>query len=313
LNPIEEDSLPEVNLGIIIPAFNCRETIEETLASLQAIERGWQHVAELVICDDASTDDTIAVIKTTDFNRCPLRLLCHETNLGEGQCYATMAASLPLDVNWFLILHADDLAEKNFLERNIDIARRCCSRVAAVSSNYWVFGKGTEQLILGHDPAEDVIVWRGSKHDEIMHTVSVGTWWHISGALVNRAVWEKLGGRDPTLPQLGDWDLMLRWQQNGYVVGHGLIPTTKYRIATGSVSSQSYLEFRDIRERTLIIMRHPALFTRKLRIRAAVKLALQALRRILKLILIGKPGHALRGAALSASCVLTLAWACRSS
>jgi glycosyltransferase involved in cell wall biosynthesis len=293
-------------LGIIIPAFNCRDTIAETLKSLQTIECGWQHVAEVVVCDDASTDGTIAVVKAVQFNRCPLRVLYHETNLGEGHCYDTMVASLPEEVNWFLILHADDLAEKNFLKRNIDIAQRCCSRVASVSSNYWVFGEGAAQPLLAHHPPEDVIVWRSGKRDELMHTASVGTWWHISGALVNRAVWRKLGGRDPRLPQLGDWELMLRWQQNGYIVGHSLISTTRYRVARGSVSSQSYLEFRDLSERTLIILRYPALFTRRIRAAAAVRLSLQALRRILRLFLIRKPGYALRGSCLMASCVLKL-------
>jgi glycosyltransferase involved in cell wall biosynthesis len=295
----------KVKLAIIIPAFNCHDTIAKTLASLQAIEYGWQHVVEIVICDDASTDDTVAVIKAANFNRCPLKLLYHGRNLGEGQCCATMTGSLWPDVSWFLILHADDLAEKNFLERNIEIVRRCCSRVASVSSNYWVFGRGTV-LKLAHDPPKDVIVWRGGKPNELMHTISVGTWWHISGALVNRAVWEKLGGRDPTLPQLGDWDLMLRWQHNNYIVGHSLIPTTRYRIAAGSVSSRSYLEFGDLHERTLIILRYPALFTRKLRISAAAKLAVQASRRILRLLLAGQMGYALRGAARSISYVIKL-------
>ena len=295
-----------MKIAIVIPAYNCRGTISETLESLQRVCLGWEHVAAVIVCDDASTDDTVEVVKASMFDRCRLQLLRHETNRGEGACYGTMVAALSADVNWLLILHSDDLVLENFLTRNVEIARRCPERTAAVSSNYYVFSGSDERL--AHIPPQDLIVWRGGKTDEITHTAVAGTWWHISGSLVNRILWEKFGGRDPCLPQLGDWDLMLRWQKNDYLVGHSLIPTTKYRLTSGSVSAQSYLQFRDLLERVTVITRHPTVFTRRLRLRAAWSLALQATRRTVKLTLAGKLNYALRGALASATCIFRLSF-----
>ena len=296
-----------MKFAIVIPAYNCRATISETLESLQRVCSGWEHVATVVICDDASTDDTVEVVKASTFDRCPLRLLRHETNRGEGACYRTMVAALSAaDINWLLILHSDDLVLENFLTRNAEIASRCPERAAAVSSNYYVFSE--RDVRLAHMPPQDLIIWRGGKTEEIMHTAVAGTWWHISGSLVNKTLWEKFGGRDPSLPQLGDWDLMLRWQENDYLVGHSLIPTTKYRLTVASVSGQSYLQFRDILERVTVITRHPTVFTRRLRLKTAWSLALQASRQIAKLTLAGELECAARGTLASAMCIFRLSF-----
>ena len=284
---------PEVTLAILIPAYNCRDTISETLASLQAIKTGWDRIEKVVVCDDASTDDTIDVINAVHFDRCRLELLRHDINRGEGHSYTTMVAALSPSVEWFLILHSDDLALDNFVDRNLELANRCGPRVAAVSSAYYEFDQHGEKL--SYSQPEDLVVWRGDAHDDLMHTAVVGTWWHISGSLVNRAAWEHYGGRDPALPQLGDWDLMLRWQRDGHMVGHSLIPTTKYRVTAKSVSSKSYLEFRDIAERAAVILRHPDIFTPAMRRRIGLWLGLQAGRRIVKLIAHGKVRAAATG------------------
>ena len=85
------------------------------------------------------------------------------------------------------------------------------------------------------------------------------------------------------MPQMGDWDLVLRWQSSNYMVGHSLVPTTKCRkTGIGSVSSQSYVEFRDFKEKARIILNHPNIFRAPLRISLAGVMARQAVRRILK-------------------------------
>lgn len=294
-----------VKFAILIPAYNCERTIAATLSSLQEIAAGWEHVDSVIVCDDSSSDCTVSTINATKFDRCRLVLLRHEKNQGEARCYCTMLASLPPEVTWFLILHSDDLALNCFIARNLELVSRCPPNVATVSSNYFVFDDTSEEL--AHQPSEDVIVFRGASHSDIQHTARVGTWWHISGALVNRALWEKFGGRDPTLPQAGDWDLTLRWQSHNYVVGHSLLPTTKCRKGVvESVSSQSYLQFRDLKEKTRIIFKHRKVFGIRLRTVMSLILAEQATRRIVKLILIGKFRNAGAGFWITIRCLAAL-------
>src|SRR5215469_838165 len=161
-----------MNLAIVIPAFNCATTVGETLNSLQNISRGWDCVSNVLVCDDGSSDNTVQVVESFPFNRCRLTLIRHNTNKGEAVCYQTMVRALPNNLDWFLILHSDDLALDCFLERNLEILRQCDSRVAAVSSNYYVFNGHTDTL--GHTPVEDRIVFRGIANDEISHTAAVG-------------------------------------------------------------------------------------------------------------------------------------------
>lgn len=288
-------------LAILIPSFNCRDTIPETLRSLDNISEGWDQISSVVVCDDSSTDDTANFVASTKWSHFEVKLLRHDQNQGEGRCYATMVQTLPADVEWFLILHSDDLALPNFLKRNFEIAKSCDEHVAAVSSNYVVFGNGVERL--AHEPAEDVIIWRSDKPEDIEHTAVVGTWWHVSGSLIRRSAWIEQGGRDTTLPQLGDWDLMLRWQQAGLLLGHSLLPTTKYRLGSTSVSSVSHLKFRDIQERAEVISRHPLVFTPLRRRRIALSQAVAGLKRATKLVFQGQPRLALNGVRVSMAAV----------
>jgi glycosyltransferase involved in cell wall biosynthesis len=243
------------------------------------IEFGWEAVDELFVCDDCSSDRTYETIKAIPFDRCKLRLLRHERNMGEAATYKTMTDLVSPAVEWLLILHGDDIALSNFLTRNLEIISKCSDDVAAVSSNYYAFN--SMGINLAHSPAVDEIVFRGSSPHDISHTAHVGTWWHISGSLVRARHWVKFGGRDGAFPQLGDWDLMLRWQSSGLRIGHSLIPTTQYRISEpASLSSVSYKTFRDVKERAEIINRHPSIFTRISRIKLSTWLSAVVVRRI---------------------------------
>ncbi len=271
-------------IAIFIPAYNCGRTIEETLYSLQKVEKGWDGVYGLFICDDASTDNTRSVVKAVKFNRCNVNIFYHEVNRGESACYQTMIKALPPHVEWFIILHSDDLALENFLTRNIDIICQCPDKVASVSSNFYVFGNGQERL--ANDP-QNLIVWRGSDPADIEYTARIGCWWHISGALIHRNSWELVGGREPSMPHSGDWDLIIKWQVAGSLVGHSLIPTTKYRLSSTNLSSRHYLHFIDIHERAQVVRRYPTVFPPSIRRRIAAQLTARTARRVVKLCLSG--------------------------
>jgi hypothetical protein len=185
-----------------------------------------------------------------------------------------------------LILHADDLALPNFLTRNLEIIRRCDERVASVSSNHFNFDQSSERLALAE---QDLIVFRAGTHEEVLHTALVGCWWHISGALVNKKLWLDFGGWNKKIPLVGDWDLVLRWQKNGYTVGHSLIATTKYRLAhASSLSIGSYAPCTDWLARTEAALGLPEIFYGRTKRIFAFRVLKTTSRRGLKLLLHGK-------------------------
>jgi len=293
-----------VKLAILIAAYNAEATIGETLASLQSIPSGWESVDQLVVCDDGSRDNTFSVAEAAGFNRCRMTLVRHNNNKGEAEAYRTMVGLLSPDIQWFLILGHDDIALDCFIERNLQIVKQCDERVAAVSSNYFVFGGASERL--AHSPAAETIVFRGSAEAEIRHTAVVGCWWHISGSLINRSIWQQFNGTDPQFRYCADWDLMLRWQSSGYVVGHSLIPTTKYREYQESLGSTCREQFRDIIDKASVVKRYPNLFDYRMRGRWVGVLAIAAGRRVLKQILSGNVRAAVSGLCSSGMALIEL-------
>jgi len=280
-----------MKLAIIIPVYNAAKTIGETMASLQQIEHGWEHVDQVVLCDDASKDNSLEVIQQAGFDRCPLRVLRHEENQGEAASYATMVASLTPDTTWFLILHSDDLALPNFITRNLDIAEQCDDKVASVSSNYWVFNQHREWLAAKE---RDFIIFNTGTQENMRVSALMGCWWHISGALINKNKWLEFGGRNPKFPCSGDWHLLLLWQMNGYTVGHSVIATTKYRQwSSTSLSSSDYPICRDYKERTKVALELPSVFHGRTKWMFACNILNGAWRRAGKFLLHGQIAWAL--------------------
>ncbi|MCZ8543544.1 glycosyltransferase family 2 protein [Mesorhizobium qingshengii] len=96
--------------GVVIPAFNAAGTIAETLRSVVA-----QSIRPetIIVVDDGSTDDTVAVIKTMNL---PVKLL-HQDNAGPGS--ATTRGIAALSTPLIATLDADDLWLPNKIERQL--------------------------------------------------------------------------------------------------------------------------------------------------------------------------------------------------
>jgi glycosyltransferase involved in cell wall biosynthesis len=83
---------------VVLPAFNAAHTLERTYREIP-----FDHVDELILVDDASADETVAVAK-----RLGLRTLVHAENRGYGAnqktCYA---AALERGADAVVMLHPD--------------------------------------------------------------------------------------------------------------------------------------------------------------------------------------------------------------
>ena len=73
----------QLNLSIVIPAYNAQNTIVETLDSIYSI--GLQESTfEVIIIDDCSTDNTVSVINEYAQTHSNIVLLCQSTNQRQG-------------------------------------------------------------------------------------------------------------------------------------------------------------------------------------------------------------------------------------
>ncbi|ABB56082.1 glycosyltransferase [Synechococcus elongatus] len=80
------------SLAVIVPTYNCASKIEQTLKSIEASIQFFQdnlpfsslYNIEVIIVDDASTDNTVAVIQAYINNKTHFQLVCHRFNRGAG-------------------------------------------------------------------------------------------------------------------------------------------------------------------------------------------------------------------------------------
>ena len=70
----------ESNISFIIPAFNCQDTLEETVQSV--FNRNFHEGDEMIIIDDCSTDNTLQIIATLQNQYTGIQVLHHKINKG---------------------------------------------------------------------------------------------------------------------------------------------------------------------------------------------------------------------------------------
>lgn len=181
-------------LSIIIPVFNRAHCISRALASVR--EQGAGDF-ELIIGDDASTDDTWEVVRR-EFPSARLARL--QTNYG-----AAAARNVALRIatgDYMAFLDSDDewlpgklVAQLDYLEKHPEVA-------ACATSHFYQLRDGRRREVIVENPPD----WSAR--------LQSGQPFHgASTPLVRRSVLESVGLQDESLRVLEDWDWMLRIAQ----------------------------------------------------------------------------------------------------
>lgn len=130
---------PEVS--VTIPAYNAERTIGDAIKSVLA---GTYADFEIIVCDDASTDGTPAVVRSFADPR--VRLIHNDVNRGEG--ISRDRAIDDANGRWVAFLDADDMFEPTRLQALVDIA------VAHPTSIVF------DELMECHDTSNGMRPWR---------------------------------------------------------------------------------------------------------------------------------------------------------
>jgi glycosyltransferase involved in cell wall biosynthesis len=99
-------------VSVIIPTYNRRHLIQSTINSV--LNQNYSDY-ELIVVDDASTDETVDFISDTRGSIPNLRLICLEEN--RGAAYARNQGIQSATGDFIAFLDSDDLWEPNFLEQ----------------------------------------------------------------------------------------------------------------------------------------------------------------------------------------------------
>ncbi|HEX7807874.1 MAG TPA: glycosyltransferase [Thermoanaerobaculia bacterium] len=166
-----------IDVSIIIPVYNRPMLVQEAVASAIRESRGFTH--EIIVVDDASTDETWDVVQSLE----GVRALRMETN--SRQCAARNRGLAVATGRYVKFLDSDDVLVAGHLQRELDAA------------------KSTNADIVASGWREDGVDYPAPVFTSIIDDVLAGSSVPTSAALyVRHPEWRW----DPSMPLLDDWD-----------------------------------------------------------------------------------------------------------
>jgi glycosyltransferase involved in cell wall biosynthesis len=239
-------------VAIAIPAYNARHTIGETLDALQECDR-LDDIGLVVLLDDCCTDDTAAVARERWTTVTPLEVWRNANNMGERRTTNAAIARLSDSFEWTFILHADDVVKPLWLSLYLDELGKLPDTVATICSSYDNWWPTAGRIEAGEEEPGVPAVHVPGERSHVLGTLEKGCWWHLSGCGLRNRAFLDIGGFEPDMPQLGDWEWLLRCLVKGYGVWYVPRTTMLYRQHDSSVSSRSFREAQDLREKLRIL------------------------------------------------------------
>ncbi|TVR07206.1 MAG: glycosyltransferase [Phormidium sp. GEM2.Bin31] len=224
-------SRPYPSISVIIPAYNAETTIRETIDSVLA--QTWRDF-EIIVIDDGSTDDTLAIVKSIDDER--LRVFSYP-NAGQGESRNRGACHARGE--FFAFLDSDDLWTPDKLESQYraivewqpppDAEAQYQDRRPAVAYSWvdWVDING-KFLQRGCD-----YTTQGYVYPELLLSDFIAGG---SNAMIWRGAFYQVRGFNPDFPPAEDRDMWLRLSEKFHFVAVEK-PQLRYRQVPTSQSA----------------------------------------------------------------------------
>ncbi|MGY1757576.1 glycosyltransferase [Geodermatophilus sp. SYSU D00879] len=215
-----EESVHDFHYSVAIACHNAAAYVADAVRSALGQD---PPPAEIVVCDDGSTDATADVLARLGD---AVRVIRHERNLGEAAAKNTAVSATTTE--WVALLDADDemlpgrmAAIHDLLVREPDL------------------DVVTSDAVLVHDGVT-LGTWYGDHYpfaDEDQRRAILERNFVFGNVVVRRAAFVAAGGFDPTIAHATDWDLWIRMVHDGSRIGCVQRPLAHYRIHESSLSS----------------------------------------------------------------------------
>ena len=213
-------SQSEPLVSVVVPAYNAARTIKTTL---QSVLRQTMNDLELIVVDDGSADATPEVVRSMDDGR--LRLV-QQSNTGHAG-----ARNVGIEVargRYIAVVDADDVWLPHKLERQLAVLNSH-RMIRALHGSAVFVDDSLRPLFIAPSPDGkndllDVLCFRGLA--AMMVTL-----------IIERALLERVGGFDPSLIILQDWELAIRLARLGELYSTSE-PLVLYRLHASNQSKQ---------------------------------------------------------------------------
>lgn len=182
-------------VSVILPTHNRAALLDRAIGSVLAQT---YRDFEIVVVDDASTDDTQQVIE--GFADPRLRYIRHDRNRGAPAARNTGIAAARGDLIAFQ--DSDDEWHREKLSRQVDAMHECGDETTVLCTG-----------LLRHSGSSNTYVpepWVSRRQGNILPQLLLGNFVGTPTLLIPRKCLDKVGGFDENLPRFQDWELVLR-------------------------------------------------------------------------------------------------------
>jgi glycosyltransferase involved in cell wall biosynthesis len=217
------------DITAVVPTRNRRELLRLTLSAIL----GQQNVdLEVIVVDEGSDDDTVAMVGNLGDRR--IRVVRHERPTGVSVARNHGAAEAT--AGWLAFCDDDDLWAPDKLARQL--------AAAAETGRNWAYGGAVRIDVHGNilsaapAPPPEALVERLP----MWNLMPGGS----SNVIVRADLFSRIGGWNPALVNLADWDLWVRLAQDGLPACVSA-PLVGYRIHGGNASQDTNLILREAR------------------------------------------------------------------
>lgn len=217
--------MTSIAVDIIVPAYNAAQTIAETLDS--AITQNG--VAEIIVIDDGSTDDTLDIARQYEAR---VKVL---TGPNQGVSAARNRGIAKASAPWIVFLDADDILMPDTIMRRIETASGDNADVVVTD---WV-DLSHETGALGPRKSID---WLALEGDPEVATAT-HVWATTAALMYRRELIETIGGFRADLPIIQDARLLFDAAHRGARFVHLDHIGALYRVMAGSLSRRHPAQF----------------------------------------------------------------------
>ncbi|MFK4510571.1 glycosyltransferase [Bradyrhizobium daqingense] len=187
---------PTPSVSVVIPAKNAAAYIGETIASALAQD----DVGEVIVVDDGSTDDTIAIVHAMRDPR--LRMMSNDS---AGVSAARNLGARHASGDWLLFLDADDRLRPGAVAALLTAARGA-PRAVLVYGDYNTIDSEGRQI-----GRRDLLKKRSKPSGDVLTRLAAGNFIVNGGIVITRAeAFRAVGGFDVSLRYCEDWHCWCR-------------------------------------------------------------------------------------------------------
>ena len=188
-----------MDVTTIIPVRNRAKYIARALNSVGS--QTYQS-AEIIVVDDASTDETPDIIIGLAKEIPNIQLINLKQNVGAAE--ARNVGIRKAKSNFIAFLDLDDIWYPTKIEKQINEFKKSDKIIAVFSGSRVIYSDRT----FAHIPSAEVTL------ADLYYSNKLST---TSSAVISRKALLEVGGFDPTLPSCQDWDLFIRLAEIGKI------------------------------------------------------------------------------------------------